>query len=400
MRLAVASEIILLTKQQERLTPPEAMGDAARNVLSGLAQDVFYYVAQAPGIFLPPFNVDAVVFNKFIDLSIAERRTRILSTLQSSFPDELKSLKSQYRGSWYNLKSEKFALLFPDPLVESTDNLAALQLVVANAESPMTAFRATSVLERTTSARLRELNAGATRLLALRTRILAQAIAPPAAVEEILRGSLLSSAQARVLEDQFKALGESQAERNLFVNGLILSRLRVLGAQRIELLAALPIAVMHAEEQRVSKPQSALLRAHLALVNFDGGAFAREIRNTLQTLQDSPDPADVEIAFRGVILEAKQTSQALTELIRVAQATGARARGANTTVVDAIADALARSKGTTDQGLIDLIERATRSVDSSMAAQDVLQAELAALFEQTYSGFVEVLKATVTAVGR
>jgi hypothetical protein len=54
MRLAVASEIILLTKQQERLTPPEAMGDAARNVLSGLAQDVFYYVAQAPGIFLPP----------------------------------------------------------------------------------------------------------------------------------------------------------------------------------------------------------------------------------------------------------------------------------------------------------------------------------------------------------
>src|SRR5580704_16947133 len=110
--------------------------------------------------------------------------------------------------------------------------VATLQLAVADAEFPTAAFRAASVLQRSTSARLRELSSAAIKLLALRTRVLTQKAEPPAAVDELLQDSFLSPDQSRELRAKFDELRQDQTERNRFVSNLINSRVRLFRAER------------------------------------------------------------------------------------------------------------------------------------------------------------------------
>jgi hypothetical protein len=259
--------------------------------------------------------------------------------------------------------------------------VATLQLAVADAEFPTAAFRAASVLQRSTSARLRELSSAAIKLLALRTRVLTQKAEPPAAVDELLQDSFLSPDQSRELRAKFDELRQDQTERNRFVSNLINSRVRLFRAEREGLLTELRKAVSQAEQQNISKTQLAVLQCHMALLEFDGGEFSRQIRLALQTITQSNDPEDVKVAYQGIITAAKETLKTLISLINDAKSTGDRASDANQTVLDKMSETLAKSSGTTDQRLIDLIDKSSREIDDSLAAIDILNAELAALFE-------------------
>jgi hypothetical protein len=120
MRLAVVSEIKSLLSEPKNIIIPDDVQRSARNIVSTAAIDIQYYTKQGPRI-LPrlPQPIDSATLNAFIDLTIGEGRSRSTLQLVNGFADQLNSLREQYRSSWYNLRSDKFATLFPDPLVRA-----------------------------------------------------------------------------------------------------------------------------------------------------------------------------------------------------------------------------------------------------------------------------------------